>query len=290
MMAYAASHDLQEPLRTILNWGGFLGEEHGHLLPPEGKEMLGYIMESAARGRALVIDLLQLSRVGRELHFGAVQMNDVVDKAVIDMELAVRETAATVTRDDLPEVWGDASMLRLLVKNLISNAIKFTKKGVTPRISVSAKVTDTGWEFGVQDEGIGLDPSYAEKVFGVFARIGVGPGTGIGLAICQKIAKLHEGSIWIESAPECGATVRFTLSSKPTNDPETQTNPSGGGSPPGRKDARASVVGDENSTRASYGPGRRPSLAVLAEGGGVLGRTTPRFGIARFKSTEGDGL
>lgn len=290
MMAYAASHDLQEPLRTIMNWGAFIKEDYGHLLPEKGQLELGYILESAARGRALVSDLLQLSRVGRESNFGLVRMNDVLDKAVIDVELSVRETEATIMRDGtLPEVWGDPSMLRLMVKNLLSNAVKFAKVGTHPNIIVGGAVTADGWEFSVRDDGVGIDPDYAEKVFGVFFRLGKErPGTGIGLAICQKIAKLHNGSIWIESSPSQGATVRFTISGKNTH--ETTTDIGSGGPSAGRKDAGASAVGNEDSTHPTHSFRWGGSPAVLAERGSIHGRTTPRSGTPRPKSPKDHGV
>lgn len=279
MMAYAASHDLQEPLRTILNWGAFIREDYGHLLPEKGRTELGYIIDSATRGRALVSDLLQLSRVGRESDFGTVRMNDVVDKAVIDIEMSVRESGAAIQRDgSLPEVWGDPSMLRLLVKNLLSNAVKFAKAGTSPNIVVGGAITDSGWEFSVRDDGVGIDPTYVEKVFGVFFRLGKErPGTGIGLAICQKIAKLHHGSIWIESSPSQGATVRFTLSGKHTHD-ENTTDIGSGGPSAGRKDAGASAVYDGDPARTTHSFRWGGSPTVLAERGTIRGRTSPRYG------------
>lgn len=296
-LAYAASHDLQEPLRTIINWSSFLKDDFGHLLPEEGQEQLRYINESAMRGRELVMDLLQLSRVGRDAAFSLVDSAQLVDKAVLDVEFSVRESGAEITRDpQMPKVWGDASMLRLLFKNLLSNGIKFARQNEPPKIHVSGEEISDGWLFHVRDEGIGMDPAYAQKVFGVFQRLDTNrTGTGIGLAICQKIVKLHDGRIWIESAPGEGATVLFTVSRQPpgsyTNEEQQdQTHPAGRGPHPRREDAGASHARYDDSTRATSRLGRIGSTALLASSGSLRDRPDHRPSLTRSQSSTGVGV
>jgi PAS domain S-box-containing protein len=293
-MAYAASHDLQEPLRTIMNWAAFLRDDYGDLLPEEGKEQLQYILEGATRGRELVMDLLQLSRVGRDASFAWVDMNTIVDKAVTDVEFQVRETQAEIGRDNLPSVWGDASMLRLLVKNLLSNAMKFAKPGDRPTVHVTSELSDAAWIFRVRDNGIGIDPVYAQKIFGVFARLNPkSPGTGIGLAICQKIVKMHDGNIWIEPSPGSGATVSFTVSRTTpgtTNDEQNPQHPAGGGSRTGREDDAEGVSSHRDSPPTSLRLGRLGGVAILAAGGALRDRPSRRPGLARSQPAESVGV
>jgi PAS domain S-box-containing protein len=293
MMAYAASHDLQEPLRTIINWSAFLKEDFGHLLPTEGQEQLGYIQESAKRGRDLVMDLLQLSRVGRNMAMGPVDSAEIVDRAVLDVEFSARETGAEITRESLPVVWGDASMLRLLFKNLLSNAMKFAKSGESPKIHISVSEDPvTGWTFKVRDDGIGMDPAYVQKVFGVFARLDPKkPGTGIGLAICQKIVHLHNGNIAIESTPGAGATVCFNVV-KPeaagvSDDEQTAAPPAGGGSPPGRKGAGADARADEDRVQVAHRARWGGGSALLASGGSLRDRPSYRPSSPGSESSQG---
>lgn len=296
VLAYAASHDLQEPLRTIMNWAAFLKEDYGEQIPPGALSMIDDILESATRGRDLVSDLLQLSRVGRESTFRMVDMNGVVDKAVIDLELTIGEAQASISRTDLPRVWGDASMLRQLIKNLLSNAIKFTKPGMRPVVQVSGHSLDGVWRFVVRDEGIGIEPLYASKVFGVFTRLDTKrPGTGIGLAICKKIVDIHDGRIWIESLLGAGATVHFTIAKPPSETPHEPidsdpTHSLGGGSSSRRQAIRASAPNDVHSPSPSRRGGRGPSVAFLAEKGALRDRPDRRSRAFGPKPAQSIGL
>lgn len=289
MMAYAASHDLQEPLRTIQNWANFLGEDYGHLLPEDGREQLKYIIDSAERGRVLVLDLLRLSRVGRDGSFGWVSMNEAVDGAVVDVEFSTRETKAQITRDELPVIWGDISMLRLLVKNLFSNAIKFAKPDEVPRVHVSWEEHTDEWVFYVKDEGVGMEPAFSEKVFGVFTRLDRSkPGTGIGLAICKKVIKLHDGSIAMLSEPGIGSTVRFTIKknrSGKTN--ESQTRIASGGSSTRRQATSAGVGKASDPPLSTRSEGRDGGVVVLAAGGALRDRPTGRSSFVGSELAEG---
>jgi len=212
---YIASHDLQAPLRTIVNYGGFLGEDVGDDLPAQAKEDLSRIVRAGEAMQHLIDDLLVLSRAGRfDLKFSRLPLGDCVDEALESLRESIREVDATVTRDELPEVIGDRRLLTQLLQNLVSNAVKFVPDGRTPEVHVTAEESETGWVFGVRDNGIGIEAQYVEKVFQAFKRLhGVGAytGTGIGLAICRRAVERHGGRIWVISAPDDGAHFRFTL-------------------------------------------------------------------------------
>jgi PAS domain S-box-containing protein len=288
--AYAASHDLQEPLRTISNYAQFIQEDHLSDLPPDVRENLDCIVEAAKQGRALVNDLLELSRVGREVHFGSVNLNEVVDHAVIAIEFQVRDSGATITRSDLPFIWGDYTSLLLLFRNLLSNGVKFCKPGEAPTVSVGAEEDAGGWHIWVRDNGIGIDPQYVQQIFAIFKRLDRSrPGTGIGLSICRKVVDRHGGRIWIESAPGQGATFHIHL---PRHDPharrfDPQNHPLGGGSSTGRTSGASSLQQAPGAAPPDIGPGRSGSLAVLASGGILRDRPTPRSGTPRSQPPEG---
>jgi PAS domain S-box-containing protein len=273
-LAYAASHDLQEPLRTIANWAAFIKEDFGNLLPPEGLEQLGYIVDAAARGRELVSDLLKLSRVGRAVDMKWVDMNTTADNAVLDNEFRVRETGAKITRDPLPITWADESLMRLLLSNLLSNAVKFARPGVAPVVHLTGEETEEGWLFSVVDHGIGIDPVYTQQVFGVFKRLDTSkPGTGIGLAICNKIIQIHRGRIWIESTPGGGATVRFVVARRHA---EQTADTSRRRPSTGRPSDAPGAGTHENAASDSHSIRRLGSTALLAAGGSLRDRPAPK--------------
>jgi PAS domain S-box-containing protein len=289
--AYAASHDLQEPLRTISNYAQFIQEDYGEKLPAELKEHLGYIVEAAKQGRALVNDLLELSRVGRNIQFGWVDLNDIVDQAVISTEFQIRETRATVKRESLPLVWGDPVTLLLLVRNLISNAVKFRKDTAPPEVFISGRSDAAAWHFSVKDNGIGMDPKYSQQVFAVFKRLDRSrPGTGIGLSICRKVVDLHGGRIWIDSAPGAGATVHITVPRPDHHAFHPSEHTTGRGSPSGRADGPAGLREAARSPDDSLGAGRGGGVAVLAAGGFLRDRPTPRSGSPRSEPPQGLGV
>ncbi len=232
---YIASHDLQAPLRTIVNYGGFLSEDVGDDLPTQAKEDLGRIVRAGEAMQHLIDDLLMLSRAGRfDLHFDPLPLGACVDAALESLDETIRECDAVVTRDELPVVVGDQRLLTQLLQNLISNALKFVPEGRTPEVHVSAEESETGWVFGVRDNGIGIEAQYVEKVFQAFKRLhGVGAytGTGIGLAICRRAVERHAGRIWVVSTPDAGAHFRFTLGT----DQEDIENPARLGRKPVRR-------------------------------------------------------
>jgi PAS domain S-box-containing protein len=276
VLAYAASHDLQEPLRTISNWAAIVLEDYREILPADGIEALGFVIEAAKRGRELVNDLLQLSRV-QTTKIECVDVNAVVDAAVLDLEYAVRDSGAQITRDDLPQAWADAGLLRSLMKNLLSNALKFSKPGSIPRVHVGGSAEPEASHYWVQDEGIGIDPLYKELVFRVFKRLDQSrPGTGIGLAICQKIVNLHRGKIWIDSVPGAGCTVHFTVAHPDQPDVSSSSHPPGGRSPSRRQGDTERDAVDEESSASSLRLRRHRGPALLAEGGILRDRRSSR--------------
>jgi PAS domain S-box-containing protein len=212
--AYVASHDLKEPLRMVTSYLQLLEERYGDRLDAEGKEFCGFAVNGARRMHSLINDLLEYSRVDtQERELKPTESQTVFDHALQNLKTAVEESGAVVTHGDLPRVRADSSQLAQLLQNLIGNAIKFRGEEA-PRIHVMAEAQDAWWRFSVADNGIGIDPRYHHRIFQIFQRLHGGrtyPGTGVGLAICQKIVERHGGSIWVESAPGRGSTFFFTL-------------------------------------------------------------------------------
>ncbi len=220
---FVASHDLQEPLRKLVSYSELLEEDLGDKLTGEAKEDLGFITDAASRMRTLVQDLLTLSRPGRaEIERVRFPLDQSVRLALEALEISVKETRPDISRDDLPDVWGDASLLSQVYQNLIGNALKFADDH-QPLIRLTAEADSGHWILGVCDNGIGIDPKYSEKIFAPFQRLhgrGEYSGSGIGLAICQKIVKRHNGRIWVESELGKGAHFKFTIGEKGTYDQE----------------------------------------------------------------------
>lgn len=212
--AYAASHDLQEPLRTIAGFAKMIEKRYKSRLDEKADEFIGFIIDGTKRMQQLIKDLLEYSRVGaKHNEFKPTDCSLIIDKVISNLETSIKENSATVTYENLPTIMSDADQLGRLFQNLISNAIKF-RSTETPKIHIAAGKKKDEWVFSVRDNGIGIDPKYSEKIFVVFQRMHTTseyPGTGIGLAICKKIVEHHGGRIWVESEPEKGATFYFTL-------------------------------------------------------------------------------
>ena len=212
--AYVASHDLQEPLRTVSIYAQLLAKRYQDQLGPDADEFIGHITESASRMENLIRDLLDFSQLdsrGSD-HFLRTSCETSLDDALNNLHVRIQETGATIVRSPLPDVVGDAVQLTRLFQNLITNAIKYRSEE-PPRIDVSAEMRDGDWLFSIRDNGIGIEPQYAEKVFGIFRRLHPRErsGNGMGLAICKKIVSRHGGRIWVDSQLGEGATFRFTL-------------------------------------------------------------------------------
>jgi signal transduction histidine kinase len=213
--AYIASHDLQEPLRTVGSYAGLLGRRYQGQLDEQADKYIRFIVEGAKRMQTLVQDLLAYSRVGTEaLRLAPTDMNSVAQRVKENLQIAISETNAQIMTDDLPPVLADQSKLAMVLQNLIANAIKFSKPGEPPLVHIQARRDEGEWIFSVSDNGIGFDQAYAEKIFVMFQRlhqVGAYSGTGIGLAICKRIVDGHGGRIWAASAPAAGSTFYFSI-------------------------------------------------------------------------------
>ena|SRR5690242_12080747 len=164
--------------------------------------------------KVLIKDLLDFSRIGKKGNLERVDCNNVVNEVLADIALAIKESGANISIQNLPVICAYPTEIKQLFQNLLTNAIKFRKPGVSPQISICVKETKEGWEFSVKDNGIGIDKKYNDKIFVIFQRLHNRTeyeGSGIGLAHCKKIVELHGGNIWVESKPGEGCTFHFTI-------------------------------------------------------------------------------
>ncbi len=218
--AYVASHDLQEPLRMVASYTQLLGKRYGDRLEGDAKEFMAYIVDGAGRMKQLIEDLLAYSRVGtRGKDFKPVKLEAVAERVRTNLRAALEESGGELTHGALPVVDGDETQLLQLLQNLAGNALKFRGDAI-PRVHVSAVEKEDEFEISVQDNGIGIEAQYFERIFMVFQRLhdkGTYPGTGIGLAICKKVLDRHRGRIRVESAPGKGSNFLFTLPKKRGN-------------------------------------------------------------------------
>ncbi len=211
--AYAASHDLQEPLRMVALYSEMLGKRYAGKLDREADQFIQFITSGAHRMEMLLKDLLAYSQAGSsEGPTESVDVNVVIEQVLFNLKAAIAENQAQITWDGLPVVEAHEIRLMQLFQNLVGNAIKYRRQEA-PQIHISAEERESDWLFTVQDNGIGIRPEYAQQVFGIFKRLHghTYPGTGIGLAICQRIVERYGGRIWVESTPEVGSKFCFTL-------------------------------------------------------------------------------
>lgn len=223
--AHVVSHDLQEPLRMVTNFGQLLTARHADKLNEQAREYLAYMIEGATRMNALVAGLLDYSRVGRGGPvLEEVDMRAVLEGVLRNYKMLIETTQATVDTGNMPTVAGNFTQLSQLLHNLIGNALKYRKPGVPPVIAICADRQGEEWLFSVTDNGIGIDPKHFDRLFILFQRLHSReeyPGVGIGLALCKKIVERHGGRIWVESRPGQGSTFFFTVpvpASKRTGD------------------------------------------------------------------------
>lgn len=213
-LAYVASHDLQEPLRTMTSLVELFKTEYGENMDETEAQYLDFISDAATRMQHLTKALLDYSRIGRDKHTEITDCNKLVAEVLSDLQTLLHEKLAHVAVAPLPVLLVYPVELKLLFQNLISNAVKFQAPDSIPMISIEAEKQDAGWLFSVKDNGIGIPPEYREKIFVIFQRLHSRThyeGTGIGLAHCTKIAALHNGTIWVESAVGAGSTFYFTI-------------------------------------------------------------------------------
>lgn len=201
--AHLASHDLQEPLRKLFFYSDVLKKRYSAAIDENGQGMLNNMTVAAARMKELITDLLSYSQLQQQkLNFEEVSLNHVMSEILRDMDLAIKEKNATIQLNELPEIKGNTLRLRQLFSNLVSNALKYSRKDVTPHIEINGTQQGDTIVITVKDNGIGFEEEFSERIFGLFERLHTRdkfPGTGIGLSICKRIAELHRGTIFAKS-------------------------------------------------------------------------------------------
>ena len=216
--AYVSSHDLQEPLRMITSYLQLLQKRYQGHIDDKADKYINFAVDGASRMQNLIIGLLEYSRVGTEDDEpGSIDCEFILNKVLSDIKAVIKENNATISHDSLPEVIADSTQMIQVFQNLILNGIKFHSEQA-PKIHIAVEKKESEWIFSVQDNGIGIDPQYSERIFEIFKRLNSRdryPGTGIGLAICKKIVERHGGRIWVESELGKGSTFYFTLPINP---------------------------------------------------------------------------
>lgn len=222
--AYVASHDLQEPLRMVVSYLQLLARRYMGGFDDDADDFINYAVDGAKRMQSLINALLTYSRVGTQGEdLKPIDCSTALEQAMANIQTAVKEKNVIISHDLLPTVMADISQIVQLFQNLIGNAIKFHSEK-PPCIQVSAEQKEGMWLFSVSDNGIGIDPEYAERIFAIFQRLHPKTeyaGTGIGLAICKKIVERHGGRIWVESESGKGAAFYFTI---PNKGPDSTNN------------------------------------------------------------------
>lgn len=212
---YLASHDLQEPLRTISNFIGLLEKENLGKFDKDSDQYINFIVGANTKMQTLIWNLLDLSRTGRNFEFEKVDCNLLLKEVISEMDASIKNSYSTIKSTELPILVGCKIELKRLFQNLLSNAIKFQKAGSKPDIHISVEQNDAEYTFAMKDNGIGMVPELTNKIFIIFQRLhseNEYPGTGIGLAICKKIVQLHKGKIWVDSIPDKGSIFYYTIS------------------------------------------------------------------------------
>jgi signal transduction histidine kinase len=213
--AYVASHDLQEPLRKVASFCQLLQRRYAGQLDERADQYIAFAVDGAQRMQRLINDLLAFSRIGRlTTGFAKVDLNSVIAEVASQSDGAREYAGGELTWEDLPTVLGEEPLLTNLFANLVSNSLKFRRPTVAPKIHVSARRVGDEWEISCADNGIGIEPEFADKIFVIFQRLhskDAYPGTGIGLAIVKKIVEYHGGRVWVEPDVAAGTVIRFTL-------------------------------------------------------------------------------
>ncbi|WP_080241679.1 sensor histidine kinase [Spirosoma rigui] len=215
--AYVASHDLQSPLKTIVNYLTLLESRYGHQLDPDGHKLIDTSTAAAGRMRTLINDLLDFSRVGSVAEFEPVDLNSLIAEIIEEHQDDIRSANATLDIGPLPTLTAHRTDLKQVFQNLITNGLKYRRPDVDTRLRISATDLGAQYQFSVADNGIGIEPQYYERVFQIFQRLhgrGHYPGTGIGLATCKKVIDIYGGKIWVASEPNVGSTFYLTIPKK----------------------------------------------------------------------------
>ena len=212
--AYIASHDLQEPLRTVTSFVELLDRSHGKSFNENEKEYMGFIISSAQRMKQQIKALLEYSRIGSEENKQEIDCNKLIREVIDDMTATIKQNSCVIEYGMLPTIQGHRASIKMLFQNLICNAIKFHKPGTNPHVKIGATFISNYWQFYVQDNGIGMREEYLDKIFVIFQRLHTADkyeGYGIGLAHCKKIVELHHGLIRVESELGKGSTFYFMI-------------------------------------------------------------------------------
>jgi signal transduction histidine kinase len=215
--AYAASHDLREPLRMVTGFLDLLKARYHGRLDRDADDFIRFAVDGAARMQALIDGLLACARAGQAASRTPTDSGRAVDEAVANLEATLRDSGASVVHDGLPIVYVDHARMVQVFQNLIANSVKFRGEA-PPEIRISARREDGDWIFSIRDNGIGIEPGHEDRIFGMFQRFHDRdryPGAGIGLAICKRVVEAGGGRIWVESAPGRGTTFRFALPAGP---------------------------------------------------------------------------
>lgn len=216
--AYIVSHDMKQPIRTIISYLSLLKRKHLEQLSPEAQEFVNFSIDGANKMSDLIRDILQYSRLDQQISLitGEISLNAILNKVMKGLHENIVSNNATVTSDDLPAISGNETMLTELFQNLIENGIKYNRND-KKTVTIKVEDADKDWKFSIQDNGIGFEQQYAQQIFKIFKRLHTDSefqGTGIGLAVCQKVVEKHGGNIWAESEKGVGTTFYFTLPKK----------------------------------------------------------------------------
>lgn len=211
---YVASHDLQEPLRTITSFSDLLQKKYAEKLDREAQTYLSFILESAHRMSTLIFDLLNYSRIGADYELKQIDCHKIVDSVLQDLEHIIEKTKPSIKIAPLPVLHCNRTGMHQVFQNLIGNALKFKKTDTQAQVCISVQSDEKNYIFSIADNGIGIEPAYRERIFGIFQRLHTKDqydGTGIGLASCKKIVEMHHGEIWLDSELGEGSTFYFSI-------------------------------------------------------------------------------
>ncbi|MEV4201764.1 sensor histidine kinase [Micromonospora globbae] len=277
--AYVASHDLQEPLRKVASFCQLLQRRYAGRLDERADQYIAFAVDGAQRMQRLINDLLAFSRIGRLTSgFTEVDLNKVMGDVAAQTESARQYADAELTWSELPVIRGEEPLLTNLLANLVSNSVKFRRPDVPPKVHVSARLVGEEWEITCRDNGIGIEPEFADKIFVIFQRLhskDAYPGTGIGLAIVKKIVEYHGGRVWVDTDVAEGTAIRFTLPATPEDVEAAAAGSAGDAQAPEEADGpdgTADADADQTAGGTS-GPPAQPDGADRAEEAPEGGRT-----------------